>query len=89
MSDDFTVPVFAAHNLMEAELVKGLLEGEKIRAYIPQEGSLDPMSGAEQVYHVEVHTSREDAERAREVLRKAHEDGEHLKGWLKEEDAGT
>ena len=81
---DFTT-VFHGDSLMEAEMIKGLLEGEGILCRIPGEIATEPNVAAHQVTggrQLNVMVSTKDVERARGVIRQAIEDGKRLQGFL-------
>ena len=77
--------VFHGDSLMEAEMIKGLLEGEGILCRIPGELSAEPNVAAHQVMggrQLDVMVSTNDVEQARGVIRQAIEDGKRLQGFL-------
>ena len=78
-----TAKVYVASSLAEAEMIKGLLEGEGLIALIPGEMATDPVITAEETMVVaEVHVKSEELSRARQVILRAREQGKQLEGWL-------
>ena len=85
------VPVFHGHTLMEAQLIKGLLEGEGIFCRIPGELATEPDVATHQVTggrQLDVRVAPADLDKAREVIQRALEDGKRLKGFLAEHPDG-
>lgn len=85
MPDQDSVAVFHGDSFMEAELIKGLLEGEGILCRIPGELATDQFTAAKQVTggrELDVRVSPADFEKARGIIRQAIEDGQRLAGFL-------
>ena len=85
MTDDTrdTRPVFQGSSLAEAEMIKGLLEGEGILATIPGEMCTDPVVTIEEtVAGTAVHVATEELQRARQVILAARAAGRAFEGWL-------
>ena len=96
MAGERFIAVVRANTLMQAEMVKGLLEGEGILARIPGELATDHFTTAKETLGgIVVEVPEERATDARVLIRSAAEDGRELQQWLAEnpgaipEDGGT
>ena len=70
--DDLRVPVFSARNITEADLVRGLLDANGIRAEVEDDDSVTTLDGIVTGNRgVTVSVRREDAPTAREVIEEA------------------
>lgn len=82
MSDDIFTTLYQASSLMEAEMIKGLLEGAGINAQIPGEEASDPFVTARETQgDVTVEVPQASLDAARKVLEQARAEGKILEQW--------
>lgn len=83
MTDDLYQVFYCATSLMEAEMIKGLLESEGIAARIPGELASDHFTTSRETSgDVEVRVPRASLDAARAIIARAKEEGKDLAGWL-------
>jgi hypothetical protein len=88
MADDGFEVVFTASSMLEAELIKGLLEGEGIAARIPGELATDPWTTTEETLgDVPIEVPEGKVSEARGIIAEAKKEGaqeQELERWLEE-----
>lgn len=88
MADDGYTVVFNAKSMMEAELIKGLLEGEGIDARIPGELSMDPWTTTlETLGDIPIEVPDASSEAAQVLIAESRKEGEQesqLENWIAE-----
>ena len=90
MSSESFVTVFQAASLLEAEMVKGLLEGEGLMASIPGEHATDPFTSTREITggrQLTVEVPDEQAAKARAIIEAARESGKALEGKFPDDES--